>query len=402
MFTGRELVLYSNPESRDRNRYRNILPYDQNRVRLVEGKNDYINASYVSVQETGQTYILTQGPMENTIGHFWEMVWEEGTVGIVMLCRCEEGGKDKCAHYWPTEKEKPILSGCYVVEVQQTVHSASHCLSYLLLHNLKTNENRTILHFRYLAWPDFGIPQTTFVFLEFLMEIRDSGILLPDEGPLIVHCSAGIGRSGVFTLIDVAISLMEHGRSLHTLDLKDLLIKLRKQRLGLVQTEQQLRFAYTAILTAAHDLFEFGQSIPDLRNEVKCFIANIDRSKPKKCLGPDNAIPRPRPSPSPSPSLSSLFSIASYSSYTSSHSSQTTALLSPSTSSLHFPSQAYYGSPVALLPEPCTTSPPQPHGSPGPVVCGSDSNVETREKKTKGNWFKRLRQRLFRRKKRKK
>ena len=105
-------------------------------------QNDYINASYVSAEETGQTYTLTQGPMNNTIGHIWKMVWEQGTVGIVMLCKWEERGNHIQVHaVLAIERGKLIMSGCYKVEIQQGIRSASsHFLSYLLLCNFKTNK----------------------------------------------------------------------------------------------------------------------------------------------------------------------------------------------------------------------------------------------------------------------
>ena len=279
-----DMALHFDPQCKDRNRYRNILPYDNmSRVQLREGDNDYINASYVAFEETNTTYILTQGPMKNTASHFWQMVWEQGSVGIVMLCRCVETGREKCSQYWPTQRGRQMICGGYAIENLECTRSASHSLSYLLLRNLDTNNSRRILHYSYTSWPDFGVPQSVVVFLEFLMEVRDSGVMECDVGPVVVHCSAGVGRSGVFAATDVALSWLERGKSFEELDIRALLLLMRRQRLGLVQSPEQLRFVYAVVLTAAHDLLGHGQSIRDLKMAVKSYGAEMERSRVSNC-----------------------------------------------------------------------------------------------------------------------
>ena len=307
-----KLELYCGEQIRERNRHRNILPYKETRVKLLNTDNDYINASFVSVEEVSRNYIVTQGPMENTTDHFWQMIWEQQSVGIVMLCKCEERGKNKSAHYWPTVGDSPIITGCYVVECTTCDWKDSYCISSLKLHNLETEECRMILHFHYFSWPDFGVPQNPMVFLDFLMEVRESGVMQPGVGPVVVHCSAGIGRSGVFSLTDVCVSWLEGARSLDTLDIKILLLRLRKQRKGLIQTKEQLRFSYVTVMNAAQYALGLGQSISDLQKEVASFTeslveAEMQRRKLKWVYDiltpgqpPEHSLHPPRLSPFPS------------------------------------------------------------------------------------------------------
>ena len=275
-FTGAELELHYDVECLDRNRYRTVLPYKQTRVKLSNTENDYINASFVTLEEpeVNRSYIVTQGPLENTIGHFWQMVWEQRSVGIVMLCKCVEEDMNKCAHYWPAVGEKPMVTGSYMVECISCDRNSSYCLSSLKLKNLDTEKSRTVLHYHYHAWPDFGVPKDPMAFLEFLMDVRRSGVMQPDVGPAVVHCSAGIGRSGVFSLVDVCVSWLEAG-GLHTLDIKAVLLHMRKQRLGLIQTPEQLRFSYMTVLNAAHHVLDLVPSISDINQEIHSFTEAV-------------------------------------------------------------------------------------------------------------------------------
>ena len=270
MFQDPGLELYSNPQCRVYNRYRTVLPYIKNRVKLSGGSNDYINASYVTVEEVKCSYIVTQGPLRNTIHHFWEMIWEQKTTGIVMLCRCEESGREKSAQYWPKEVHGCLVAGNFMVECYECTESDSYTVSSLEILNMETQEIRTLLHFHYRAWPDFGVPQDEGDFVGFLTAVRNSGVLRPSVGPAVVHCSAGIGRSGVFVLVDVCLSLVERGETLNRLNLNDVLLELRTMRDGLVHTPEQLRFAYLAVLTAGCTTLGLRQAtVEELKKEVE-------------------------------------------------------------------------------------------------------------------------------------
>ena len=128
------------------------------------------------------------------------------------------------------------------------------------------------------------------------MEVRDSGVMECDVGPVVVHCSAGVGRSGVFAATDVALSWLERGRSFEELDIRALLLLMRKQRLGLVQSPEQLRFVYAAVLTAAHDLLGHGQSIRDLEMAVKSYGTEMERTRVSNCPVIKDALPHHFPS----------------------------------------------------------------------------------------------------------
>ncbi|XP_053791350.1 tyrosine-protein phosphatase non-receptor type 2 isoform X3 [Vidua chalybeata] len=194
------------PENRNRNRYRDVSPYDHSRVKLQNTENDYINASLVVIEEAQRYYILTQGPLPNTCCHFWLMVWQQQTKAVVMLNRI-------------VEKES-------------------------------SGESRMISHFHYTTWPDFGVPESPASFLNFLFKVRESGSLSPEHGPAVVHCSAGIGRSGTFSLVDTCLVLMEK-KDPFSVDIKKVLLDMRKYRMGLIQTPDQLRFSYMAVIEGA-------------------------------------------------------------------------------------------------------------------------------------------------------
>ncbi|KAM3618268.1 uncharacterized protein V6R79_018233 [Siganus canaliculatus] len=241
------------PENKNRNRYRDVSPFDHSRIRLQLGSNDYINASLISVEEAQRKYILTQGPLPNTCGNFWEMVWEQRTRGVVMLNRVIEKGSVKCAQYWPYREERDAIfedTNFKLTFVSEDIKSY-YTVRQLELENLSTQETREILHFHYTTWPDFGVPESPASFLNFLFKVRESGCLNSDEGPVVVHCSAGIGRSGTFCLVDTCLLLMSIRKDPSTVRIRDVLLEMRRYRMGLIQTADQLRFSYLAVIEGA-------------------------------------------------------------------------------------------------------------------------------------------------------
>lgn len=241
------------PENKTRNRYRDVSPFDHSRIHLQLGVNDYINASLITVEEAQRKYILTQGPLPNTCGHFWEMVWEQRSRGVVMLNRVIEKGSIKCAQYWPHREEKDAIfedSNFRVIFVTEDIKSY-YTVRQLELENLTTGESREILHFHYTTWPDFGVPESPASFLNFLYKVRESGCLSSDQGPVVVHCSAGIGRSGTFCLVDTCLLLMSQRRDPSSVQIREVLLEMRRYRMGLIQTADQLRFSYLAVIEGA-------------------------------------------------------------------------------------------------------------------------------------------------------
>ncbi|XP_046786527.1 tyrosine-protein phosphatase non-receptor type 1 isoform X7 [Gallus gallus] len=208
------------PRNKNRNRYRDVSPFDHSRIKLNQGDNDYINASLIKMEEAQRSYILTQGPLPNTCGHFWEMVWEQKSRGVVMLNRVMEKGSIKCAQYWPRKEEKEMFfedTNLKLTLISEDIKSY-YTVRQLELENLTTQETREILHFHYTTWPDFGVPESPASFLNFLFKVRESGSLNPEYGPVVVHCSAGIGRSGTFCLVDTCL-LLEQWKELSNEDL---------------------------------------------------------------------------------------------------------------------------------------------------------------------------------------
>ncbi|XP_064204766.1 tyrosine-protein phosphatase non-receptor type 2 isoform X1 [Anguilla rostrata] len=238
------------PENRNRNRYRDVSPFDHSRVKLKNSENDYINASLVVMEEAQRSYILTQGPLKSTCGHFWLMIWEQRTKAVIMLNRVIEKGIDKCAQYWPTQevREMAFRDTRFAVTLVSEDVKSCYTTRTLELRNSNTGETREICHFHYTSWPDFGVPESPASFLNFLFKVRESGSLGVDHGPAVVHCSAGIGRSGTFSLVDTCLVLLDKRKEPSSVDVKKILLDMRKFRMGLIQTPDQLRFSYLAIM----------------------------------------------------------------------------------------------------------------------------------------------------------
>ncbi|XP_053302677.1 tyrosine-protein phosphatase non-receptor type 2 isoform X3 [Pleuronectes platessa] len=243
------------PENRNRNRYRDVSPFDHSRVKLENTENDYINASLVLMEEAQRSYILTQGPLRNTCGHFWLMIWEQKSKAIIMLNRVIEKGssQEKCAQYWPTseEREMAFRDTRFVVTLLSEDTKSYYTTRVLELQNINTGEKREIFHFHYTTWPDFGVPESPASFLNFLFKVRESRALGADHGPAVVHCSAGIGRSGTFSLVDTSLVLMDKSKDSSSVDIKSILLNMRRYRMGLIQTPDQLRFSYMAVIEGA-------------------------------------------------------------------------------------------------------------------------------------------------------
>uniref|UniRef100_A0A2H6NAM7 Tyrosine-protein phosphatase non-receptor type n=2 Tax=Micrurus carvalhoi TaxID=3147026 RepID=A0A2H6NAM7_9SAUR len=240
-------------ENRNRNRYRDVSPYDHSRVILQNSDNDYINASLVVNEEAQRTYILTQGPLPNTCCHFWLMIWQQKTKAVVMLNRIVEKDSVKCAQYWPTKQEEPMLfrETGFCVRLKSEDVKSYYTVRQLQLECIDTGESRIILHFHYTTWPDFGVPESPASFLNFLFKVRESGSLSSEHGPAVIHCSAGIGRSGTFSLVDTCLIVMEKRNDPFHVDIKQILLNMRKYRMGLIQTPDQLRFSYMAVIEGA-------------------------------------------------------------------------------------------------------------------------------------------------------
>ncbi|XP_051577324.1 tyrosine-protein phosphatase non-receptor type 2a isoform X4 [Myxocyprinus asiaticus] len=199
---------------------------------------------------------MEKGPLRNTCGHFWLMIWEQCSKAVIMLNRIIEKGSEKCAQYWPSEEEQDIDfsdTGFVVILVSEDV-TPNYTIRLLELQNSKTGETREIYHFHYTTWPDFGVPESPASFLDFLFKVRESGSLGHENGPAVVHCSAGIGRSGTFSLVDTCLVLMDKRKDPLSVDIQKVLLDMRAYRMGLIQTPDQLRFSYMAVMEGAKNI----------------------------------------------------------------------------------------------------------------------------------------------------
>ncbi|PAV87232.1 hypothetical protein WR25_15101 [Diploscapter pachys] len=242
-------------ENFDKNRYIDVLPYDHNRIKLTEGAEskvhtDYINASPLRIDSVGRSYILAQGPLKETSTDFWQMVWDYRVPAIIMLNRIVEGGMIKCYEYFPTASTE-LQHGPFSIACKDSKNNDGFVHRMLELKKKGVDDAREVHHIQYTLWPDHGVPPSTGKFLSLLAYIRNLNVLSNsiDDPPVVVHCSAGIGRTGTFVLVDVVMKLLDSGVAETKIDIPGLVSDMRKMRCGLIQTPQQLRFAWASILT---------------------------------------------------------------------------------------------------------------------------------------------------------
>lgn len=254
------------------NRYVDVKPYDRSRIKLMRTKDtDYINANFVTLPKAARRYVLTQGPLPETIGHFWLMVWEQKSNVIVMLNRIFED-LVKCEQYWPDEVGETVDHDD--VELSVTLKSAKTKKHYtvrdLLLHDKVSGESKTILQFQYIVWPDHDQPGSATSLLRLISDIRKTGGLDKMDEPAVIHCSAGIGRSGTFCLIDSVLCMIESQGSTEGIDIFGTLLEMRDFRMGLIQTPIQLKFAYITII--------YGIKILEKANKLHPHISSVKDS----------------------------------------------------------------------------------------------------------------------------
>ncbi|XP_078484648.1 receptor-type tyrosine-protein phosphatase F [Ciona intestinalis] len=262
--------------NKPKNRYANVIAYDHSRLTLspIDGVpgSDYINANYISGYRRQNAYIATQGPMRETLSDFWRMVWEQRSTIIVMMTKCEERCKVKCDQYWPNEGYETY--GLIGVTLVDEIELATYCVRTFTIIKNGVNERREIKHFQFTAWPDHGVPEHPTPVLHFMRRVK--AFYQPDAGPIVVHCSAGVGRAGCFVCIDAMLDRMKHEESI---DVYGQVTCMRAERNYMVQTEDQYIFIHDALLEAinsgntelpAKDLFNHLHKLttPDHGNPV--------------------------------------------------------------------------------------------------------------------------------------
>lgn len=243
-----------------KNRYSDVLCLDHSRVKLSTQSNDpssdYINANYVDGYMQKNAYISTQGPLPRTFGDFWRMVWEEQVMVIVMTTKAVERGRAKCGQYWPPEEDgEEQHENFLVINTRMEVYQ-DYSITWLFLLNTKSNESRQIYHLQFTSWPDYGTPSSAAAFLEFLFKVRAcqeeavSSLGSEWQGralgpPIVVHCSAGIGRTGTFITTDISLRRLEH---IQTVNIRETVRRIRSQRAFSIQMPDQYVFCHFAII----------------------------------------------------------------------------------------------------------------------------------------------------------
>ncbi|XP_017598987.1 PREDICTED: receptor-type tyrosine-protein phosphatase F isoform X15 [Corvus brachyrhynchos] len=234
--------------NKPKNRYANVIAYDHSRVILtsIDGVpgSDYINANYIDGYRKQNAYIATQGPLPETLSDFWRMVWEQRTATIVMMTRLEEKSRVKCDQYWPSRGTETY--GMIQVTLLDTVELATYTVRTFALYKNGSSEKTELRQFQFMAWPDHGVPEYPTPILAFLRRVKACNPT--DAGPMVVHCSAGVGRTGCFIVIDAMLERMKHEK---TVDIYGHVTCMRSQRNYMVQTEDQYIFIHEALLEAA-------------------------------------------------------------------------------------------------------------------------------------------------------
>ncbi|XP_014799056.1 PREDICTED: receptor-type tyrosine-protein phosphatase C isoform X3 [Calidris pugnax] len=262
-------------QNQNKNRYIDILPYDHNRVELSEipgdPGSDYINASYIDGFKEPRKYIAAQGPKDETTDDFWRMIWEQKATIIVMVTRCEEGKRNKCAQYWPSMENGSATYGDIIVKINESKTCPDYVIQKLHITNgRERTAGRDVTHIQFTSWPDHGVPEDPHLLLKLRRRVNALSNFF--SGPIVVHCSAGVGRTGTYIGIDAMLEGLDaEGR----VDVYGYVVKLRRQRCLMVQVESQ----YILIHQALVEYNQYGETEVNL-SELHSYLNNLKRKDP--------------------------------------------------------------------------------------------------------------------------
>ncbi|XP_076219016.1 receptor-type tyrosine-protein phosphatase T-like isoform X2 [Aptenodytes patagonicus] len=263
--------------NQSKNRYKSIIPYDHCRVVLQPSGmgNGYINASYVDSYRSPRFFIAAQGPLPGTVVDFWQMVWQEKTSVIVMLTSLVEQNKTKCEQYWPEQEQ---VYGDFTVTLSNTRTTTGLVTRIFCLQKAGCALPRVVQQFHYLLWPDHGVPRNPAQLL-CLVEVVNKRVLEVTAGPVLVHCSAGIGRTGTFIALDF---LLKMGKAEGKVDVFHCVQRLREQRVSMVQTKEQYTFLYEVLLEGLL-CGSTGVPVESITSHVRC-LREAETSKHNNVL----------------------------------------------------------------------------------------------------------------------
>ncbi|KAK3096681.1 hypothetical protein FSP39_002326 [Pinctada imbricata] len=230
---------------------------------------DYINANYIPGYTYEREFIASQGPLPGTVNDFWRMVWEKSVTIIVMLTKCKEGSADKCEHYWPHTVNEPQQYGDVVVNVISVSNMDKFDIN--IFHVTQGDYTRTVKHFQFLEWPDFSANVETGTVIDFVQTVRTH--ITPEmKGPAVIHCSAGVGRTGTYISVDYLLQFVRDKDASTEVDIFDWVLSMRKNRTSMVQVEKQYIFIHMALL----DILERKKKglIQDDRDEARYNLEN--------------------------------------------------------------------------------------------------------------------------------